>query len=213
MRRYDPPNGKIKCESKTYEEGSYCYLSCNPGFIPLDQVKTRCIRDKETNDYQWDLEDGRLQCIEPIGLVIGGIKDTYDYTDNVELLAPGFQCLRTDFPAYPHKIIGLAGGYTRGLNIVCGGAKMEYVECKKHYEGSQDCDRNTECVITSGGARWCTGPKLRECYVYDPFIGNVSNVFQYIYMYFEKYVFSELETRHQFEIKKGLRSINCTSQW
>ena len=51
---------------------------------------------------------------------------------------------------------------------------MEYVECKKHHEGSQDCNRNVECVITSGEAKWCTGPKLKECYVYDPFIGNVN---------------------------------------
>ena len=179
----------------------------------MDQVKTRCIRDQETNDFQWDLEDGRLQCIEPVGLVIGGIKETYDYTNNVEILAPGFQCLRTDYPVYPHKIIGLAGGYTRGLNIVCGGAKMEYVECKKHSEGSQDCDRNTECVITSGGARWCTGPKLRECYVYDPFIGNVRPYICFKSQMYLKLNFSGLETRHQFEVQKSLRSFHNTSQW
>ena len=78
LRRFDPPNGKIKCESKTYAEGSYCYLTCNPGYIPLDQVATKCIYDQTNQDFRWDLEDGRLQCIEPVGLVIGGIKDTYE---------------------------------------------------------------------------------------------------------------------------------------
>ena len=30
------------------------------------------------------------------------------------------------------------------------------------------CDRNIECVTTSGNAKWCTGPKMKDCYIFDP---------------------------------------------
>ena len=35
---------------------------------------------------------------------------------------------------------------------------------------SRFCDTNIECVHTKGEARWCTGPKISECYsnIYDP---------------------------------------------
>ena len=54
-----------------------------------------------------------------------------------------------------------------GQNIVCGGAIKTYVECTKHSEGSFKCDRNVECVQTTGGSEWCTGPKTKNCYSYD----------------------------------------------
>ena len=54
--------------------------------------------------------------------------------------------------------------------LVCGGAADIYVDCKKQYNSSaMSCDRNIECVITAGNAKWCTGPKMKDCYIYDPY--------------------------------------------
>ena len=45
-----------------------------------------------------------------------------------------------------------------------------YVDCKKQYNSSaMSCDRNIECVTTAGNAKWCTGPKMKDCYTYDPY--------------------------------------------
>ena len=33
--------------------------------------------------------------------------------------------------------------------------------------GSNVCETDVQCVKTSGGTRWCTGPKTDECYSYD----------------------------------------------
>lgn len=79
LRRNDPPNGKIFCESKTYALGSVCHLTCDPGFIPVDQVMTTCTIDKRTHDFAWDVDDSSLMCIEAVSLVIGGIKEDYEY--------------------------------------------------------------------------------------------------------------------------------------
>ena len=54
--------------------------------------------------------------------------------------------------------------------LVCGGAFQDYVKCKANSEFSQVCDRNAECVETLGGTLWCTGPKTKECYTYDPLL-------------------------------------------
>ena len=169
LKRNDPANGKIFCESKRFEQGSKCELKCNAGFIALDQMSTTCIYDEELADYIWDVEDERLQCVPAIGLLIGGIATNTKYVDDVEIFAPDITC-KSKPPSYPHKIVGTVGGFIGGLNIVCGGGKMEYVDCSKHAEGMTDCDTNIECVITNGEARWCTGPKIKECYsiIYDP---------------------------------------------
>ena len=45
-----------------------------------------------------------------------------------------------------------------------------YVDCRKNFnqnDSSLSCDRNLECVTTAGGSKWCSGPKLKECYVFD----------------------------------------------
>ena len=98
----------------------------------------------------------------------------------METFAPGIPCTSKP-PPYPHKIVGTVSGFIGGLNIVCGGGKMEYVDCSKHKEGSIDCDTNIECVHTQGEARWCTGPKISECYsnTYDPI--SLKEVTTYIY--------------------------------
>ena len=56
-------------------------------------------------------------------------------------------------------------------NLVCGGATENYVECSKESkEKSNICDRNIDCVSTPGGTKWCTGPKIADCYTYDPYV-------------------------------------------
>ena len=139
------PNAEIFCESKTYALDSKCYLECDPGFIPFDQVSTTCTYDKKSKDFVWDVEDAKLQCIAAVGLVIGGIKQDYRYTNEVEVFAPGFKCKYPMLAPYPHEVIGTSSGFTLGLNIVCGGALYEYVNCKKHAEGSNDCKTGRKC--------------------------------------------------------------------
>ena len=53
--------------------------------------------------------------------------------------------------------------------MVCGGAAKTYVDCDRT-KFSQTCERNVECITTAGGAEWCSGPKTKDCYVYNPFI-------------------------------------------
>lgn len=169
LRRNNPANGRVVCESKRYAEGSKCEIKCDPGYIPLDQIITTCILDEKLNDFVWDVDDNRLICVRAISLLIGGIGTDYQYLDDVEVFAPGMSCL-THPPAYPHKIVGTVGGFTRGTNIVCGGGVMEYVDCSKHPEGMRDCETDIHCAKTNGEALWCTGPKTKACYMltYDP---------------------------------------------
>ena len=69
---------------------------------------------------------------------------------------------------YPKKVKGTVSGFITGKAIICGGAEMVYVDCHKHSEGSIKCDRDIECIETTGGSKWCTGPKTSFCYSYDP---------------------------------------------
>ena len=48
VRRPDPPNGKIKCDSKRYAAGKSCYLQCDTGFIPLGRTFMTCEEDPDT---------------------------------------------------------------------------------------------------------------------------------------------------------------------
>ena len=138
-------------------------LQCNPGYIPLGKTMMTCLNTKD-----WDIDQSEFICIQPVGMVIGGIAKNYDYLNEVEVLAPGLDCSTQGlFEPYPYKIIGASGGFTIGQNIVCGGATKTYVECGKNGEGSITCDRNVDCVETTGGSQWCTGPKTTECHSYD----------------------------------------------
>ena len=72
LRRADPPNGRLECESKRYEENSRCYLVCNPGYLPLGATTTTCIFKQDINDFDWDVDAPNFICVEPISLLIGG---------------------------------------------------------------------------------------------------------------------------------------------
>ncbi len=82
-------------------------------------------------------------------------------------MAPGFTCSERKLTPYPYEVIGVSTGFVVGNSVVCGGAKMEYVDCVKPPSSGHVCDRNIECVKTAGGTKWCTGPKTKECYTYD----------------------------------------------
>ena len=84
LKRSDPQNGKIICESKRFEEGSKCELKCDPGYIALDVMSTTCLFDETENDFVWDVEDERLQCTPAIGFIIGGIATNYEYINEVD---------------------------------------------------------------------------------------------------------------------------------
>ena len=57
--------------------------------------------------------------------------------------------------------------------MVCGGAADTYVDCKNDFNStSMTCDRNIECVTTTGNAQWCTGPKMKDCYVFEPYFSE-----------------------------------------
>ena len=131
--------------------------------MPVFRTQTTCIFSAKENDFVWDAPEGELQCMKAIGLIIGGIKADYLYTNEVEVFAPNLPC-QISPPNYPHKIVGTVSGFSLGKFIACGGGVMEYVECHKNEEESMNCDRNIECVETAGGSRWCTGPKIKQCY-------------------------------------------------
>lgn len=181
----NPPNGKIVCESKKFAVTSKCFLYCNPGYIPIEQTSTTCKYDIKLDEYIWDVEQSSFGCIEPIGLAIGGIDSKYkykhihsvgkaalqlanfSYLDEVEVVAPGFTCKDQMMPPYPFKIVGTVSAFLLGKSIVCGGGRMDYIECTET-DGERICQKNIECVSTAGNAQWCTGPKLGDCFSYDP---------------------------------------------
>jgi hypothetical protein len=134
-----------------------------------------CELDSKTNQHDWDIvETEEFGCIEPIGFVIGGIAADTTYLNEVEILAPGYDCsMQPPIVPYPHRIVGSSAGYALGQSIVCGGAKFEYVECKRHAEGSTVCNTNMQCVKSTGGSEWCTGPKTADCFTYN-YIRKVS---------------------------------------
>ena len=105
LPRPNPPNSELVCESKKFEHGSTCMLQCDPGYIPLGKTLMTCM------GLDWDIQENEFRCIEPIGLVIGGIAKNYDYLNEVEVLAPGFDCTeQKPFEPYPHQVIGASGG-------------------------------------------------------------------------------------------------------
>ena len=170
VRRDDPPNGKISCESKRYASGSSCYLQCDHGYIPIGKTKMTCEFDSKLDDFEWNLDEDQFKCVEPIGLVIGGQDDSLRYSNEVEIIALGFTCQSQFLNPFPLNLIGASAGFSDGESIICGGAIEAYRECSDHKEGNVFCDYNTECVKTLGGAQWCTGPKTDLCYTYEPIL-------------------------------------------
>ena len=93
---------------------------------------------------------------------------TFSYLRDVELLTPGFDCPKHKQVApYPYRVTGASTGYVDGQILVCGGATVDYMECHEGYEQNYYCDRNVECVKTTGGTQWCSGPKVNKCFTLD----------------------------------------------
>ena len=170
LKRPDPNNGRILCESNKFLAGSTCVLECDPGYIPLGQTLITCLWDKSMEDFLWDIDSSLFICVEPIGLIIGGIAQDYTYLNEIEVLAPNLQCNGQKLTDYPMKVIGASAGFILGQNLVCGGAIYDYTECELHAERSQICDRNVDCIQTYQGAEWCTGPKTNKCFTYNPIL-------------------------------------------
>ena len=107
-------------------------------------------------------------------LVIGGMDKNLNYLSNVEIFAPGYKCheekwmednpTKQNFPSYPFPVVGASGNFVGGKVLVCGGALQRYEGCTGDLVRS--CERNIECVVTEGDARWCTGPKTTQCYAF-----------------------------------------------
>ena len=57
-KRLHPPNGKIRCESATNSLGSSCYLTCNPGYMPIQKTMTTCLYHNASKQFMWDVEGG-----------------------------------------------------------------------------------------------------------------------------------------------------------
>ena len=92
VRRPDPPNGRIQCDSKRYAVGKSCYLKCNVGYIPLGRSFMTCIENPDIDDFEWSIAEAEFVCVRPVGFVIGGQDDSLRYLNDVEVLAPGFNC-------------------------------------------------------------------------------------------------------------------------
>ena len=99
-------------------------------------------------------------------MLVGGMNNKYAYLSDVELYAPGLPCHQQNLSPYPLKVVGATGNLAgNGQVIVCGGAQQKYSGCTG--VGHRACVRNSECVITKGGAEWCFGPKTKDCYTYE----------------------------------------------
>ena len=68
VRRPDPPNGKIECESKRYAAGNSCFLRCDKGYIPLGKTFMTCKEDEDTGDFDWNIDQPEFVCVRPIGM-------------------------------------------------------------------------------------------------------------------------------------------------
>ena len=185
LPRSNPPNSKLVCESKKFEHGSTCMLQCDPGYIPLGQTLITCLWDKSEEDFLWDIDSSLFICVEPIGLIIGGIAQDYTYLNEIEILAPSMTCNRQKLPDYPMRVMGASAGFILGQNLVCGGATYEYTDCDIHAERSQICDRNIDCIQTHQGPEWCTGPKTNKCFSYDPVLKVLNFLLLFTYFMME----------------------------
>ena len=97
----------------------------------------------------------------------------YSYLDDIELYAPDLPCHQSKLPKYPHKVVGAVGDFVGRMKkftdkkiLICGGAIHSYTDCVQRGERERSCDRNTECVLTKGGAELCFGPRTKDCFVY-----------------------------------------------
>ena len=73
VRRPDPPNGKIECESKRYAAGKSCFLTCDKGYIPLGKTFMTCKEDEDTSDFDWSIDQPEFVCVRPIGMFLYSI--------------------------------------------------------------------------------------------------------------------------------------------
>ena len=76
-----------------------------------------CQLDEELGDFEWNKEPQLFACVEPLAFIIGGQSHDLNYLDEVEVLAPGFDCSGQDIAPYPLQIIGASGGYINGKSI------------------------------------------------------------------------------------------------
>ena len=85
------------------------------------------------------------------------------------MFCPNDACSSAHFTSLPFGLIGTMGAFSKGYAFVCGGARSAYRDCTTKVTANY-CQRNAECVTTAGEAMWCTGPKIKSCYVYDRYI-------------------------------------------
>ena len=84
-------------------------------------------------------------------------------------------------------VIGASGAFINGQTIVCGGATEKYLHCNTiNGEGNLKCDRNVDCVTSLGGSKWCSGPKIDECYSYDSVFTQVKNPLIYGTLFYNR---------------------------
>ncbi len=76
---YNPPNGQVNCDSKRFAFDTSCYLSCNPGYIPIELSMTTCRTNRKTGDFEWDIHlASQFKCVQPVGFIIGGMDSNYE---------------------------------------------------------------------------------------------------------------------------------------
>ena len=47
--------------------------------MPIQKTMTTCLYHNATKQFMWDVEDYQLQCIQSVGLVVGGILPSTEY--------------------------------------------------------------------------------------------------------------------------------------
>ena len=88
------------------------------------------------------------------------------YLDNVEVFCPNDTCNGLPFQKFPYGVIGSVSAFILGHAVVCGGARTVYDGCIAVNQ-AQYCSGNAQCITSTGGSLWCTGPKTNACYTYD----------------------------------------------
>lgn len=175
LGRADPGNGRLLCDSTRFESGSNCFLQCDQGYIPQAKTSMTCVYDADKADFDWNLRPDDFSCVKPVALLIGGQDESLRYLSEVEMLAPDLTCGDKIASQLPEPLMGAMGAFVNGLTILCGGATEGYLHCHPVAgEGNFQCDRNVDCVKTTGGTQWCTGPKSNRCYTYEPLLTQVN---------------------------------------
>ena len=70
------------------------------------------------DEFEWSVEEAEFICVRPVGFVIGGQDQSLRYLDDVEVLAPGFDCSEQEkMKPFPIRIKWASAAFINGQTI------------------------------------------------------------------------------------------------